>query len=553
MPKINYTNKQVAQDVDNPVAPIEIFSASDANQIKESVNYLYDNPFIPDLSALASIDDLNSLKLHMEGIEAAKASKIEKVIYADGYTDSFVKFEADGFNYGSAIYKALLANNFKNVKIILSNKRYFPLTDNNVLPYYENVSFQGEQTPSFKDGLERLENGTIIEGSFRIRNDSKNVTVKNVGIDAGKNVVDTYYNGNGIEGFYYSYTLAVQPENWGHGFTGENIIVLTKDPYALTHAFIVERINGVYLNNIRTWGSSHGIVIKSKHVRAGSLASYGTTGEGLIIKSGEITTITDDVVIDSFVCDKLPPETSSAFLDVPQSGRGIMYDGQATLTRVHIGIVNIQNSIVGIHFKPVNGSIIGNFSIGTLMVSTGSFGILRDGNGILANVNIGTFQAVAIENFVVALLDGTGGDNAIKIGDLTSTNFNGNITLNGIYTRGTTTLEINNIDASQINVLYDLSEDGKVIVNNQKQSSQVMQTYASESFPLSRTNLFIDQTGKTSIPSLLGIGNRPVFSGADGTLKNLSIGEFPNNESAITSGLSIGSFYRTGDILKVVH
>ncbi|MFW0718722.1 hypothetical protein [Pedobacter sp. N23S346] len=42
MPKINYTNKQVAQDAANPVAPIEIFSARDANEIKESVNALYE-------------------------------------------------------------------------------------------------------------------------------------------------------------------------------------------------------------------------------------------------------------------------------------------------------------------------------------------------------------------------------------------------------------------------------------------------------------------------------------------------------------------------------
>lgn len=44
MAKITYANKQTAVDPANPSIPIEVFRPQDANEIKTSVNYLYDNP-----------------------------------------------------------------------------------------------------------------------------------------------------------------------------------------------------------------------------------------------------------------------------------------------------------------------------------------------------------------------------------------------------------------------------------------------------------------------------------------------------------------------------
>jgi len=59
--------------------------------------------------------------------------------------------------------------------------------------------------------------------------------------------------------------------------------------------------------------------------------------------------------------------------------------------------------------------------------------------------------------------------------------------------------------------------------------------------------------GSVKTVSLSGTGTRPVAAAADGTLGVLAVDEYADNAAALTGGLVAGQFYRTGDLLKVVH
>ncbi|WP_316797330.1 hypothetical protein [Pedobacter agri] len=91
MSKINYTNKQVAEDPANPVAPIEIFSASDANMIKESVNELYDNLSIIVSETQTKIDEKADLKF-WESIPNVTNLQLEDKLLVGIDSDNSTKF-----------------------------------------------------------------------------------------------------------------------------------------------------------------------------------------------------------------------------------------------------------------------------------------------------------------------------------------------------------------------------------------------------------------------------------------------------------------------------
>lgn len=483
----------------NESAGIAVEPTLPANSIRVSPVYITGatiTPPAPDLSGYAPISYVNNLdvqnvklnpsisqsgNINISGNITAK-SLHQKIVFVDSYSDSFTGFASSGYNLGSAIYKALADNNFKNVKLILTQKTYFPITNNVVMPYYENVTFEGAGMGNYVNGMQELQKGTIILGGLRIRNDSPNITVKDFSLDGGKFTTDTYYGGSDIEGLYFSYTLADQPSTWGYNFRAENINVLTRSPTGLVHAFIVERCNGVYLDNISSWGSFHGLVIKSKNVFVGTAYSYGNAGENLIIKSGEITTLVDNVHISNFIADKLPLGITSSYVAVPSALYGIMFDGQGTLTRVHIDKADITSATNGLAFIPQLGHIIGDFNINNLQLNLCTTGILRNGAGILANTNIGYYRANSLSGAVYASVTGNVGDNAVKINSMTATSFMSPMPT-GFFLRSNSKLEVNTLDASLITNLFDISGNSTLLVNNYS-SKNITNIYATGSDPI---------------------------------------------------------------------
>lgn len=123
------------------------------------------------------------------------------------------------------------------------------------------------------------------------------------------------------------------------------------------------------------------------------------------------------------------------------------------------------------------------------------------------------------------------GNFAIGTIDTDGTPATGKITIKGSTNDGTTNVIIGR-DSSEVNV-FRVDTDGRV------------------SCPVIRP--FTDSTSSIQITKADGTTPVVTVDTTNSRLNVTGIAEYADNSAAVTAGLSVGTFYRTGDLLKVVH
>lgn len=199
--------------------------------------------------------------------------------------------------------------------VFCSARRYPPVNtdyDTNRMAK-NNIFLVGARMPFLSDNADRLEGGTIIEGRFN--GFAHNFGVENIGFDCGKYVVDTYYGGvdthtanhplgNTWDAFAFAQPPVVQ--SMRRGFYAQNCIGLCRDSLSLGHAFLIEGVDGGYVDNVTAVYGVHGVVIKSKNIRIGSIAGYMQSSQGALFKSDTLG-VCENVTVDTVEANRNAP------------------------------------------------------------------------------------------------------------------------------------------------------------------------------------------------------------------------------------------------------
>ena len=419
---------------------------------------------------------------------ALKENKVQKTINADNYTDSFTGFESDGFNHGSAIWKILNEYNFENVNILLSLKTYKPISNEGTYYTLNNVSIRGVKQPYFEDGLTNLQGGTIIQGGVLIVQPSSNLCFNDFGVDAGKNVTDEFYSGLDIEGFIMSVSPGDGGVLFGENINEKNITTLVRSPYSAKHSHLVERFRSGSLDNIVTCFGIYGFVLKSQYISIGSVKSYGSSVDNVLIKSGEVYTIAGQSTFESIVTGTIPPGISSSYVSIPKADFGLYFEGGVPSSDITINSALIINAKQAVSISPNSVSgVVGTLTINNLSITGCDNGLLRDSAGLVGDVYIGNLNSFNTIGDVVRLKSGTIlGDFSIYINNF---NTHGDISaINAIKLTDSKLLNIGNAFIANATNAFDIESGSSLIVDNYSIGVNVTNVYAAGSITLTRTN-----------------------------------------------------------------
>jgi hypothetical protein len=294
--------------------------------------------------------------------------------------------------------------------VFLGLRRYPPVHRTYDTTYIAkpNLSIVGVQMPSFSADCSMLEGGSIIEGKFNVWAD--NFSIENIGVDAGKYVVDKYFGGNDThgpnhpdggtwDGFAFAQPSQVAPQQPRRNFRARNLIGLNRDSQSYGHAVLLEGFSGGILENVIGMYGVHAMVIKASDVAATFVAGYGASSDHVILKSDSYA-IGSNIKIDTVETDFQPP--------------GIRAPWSAPATADY-----------GLFLNPATYDMSG-VKIGKLRAK-GAKALLR-ATGTTADRNLDNVQfgAVELEGFGVSTPIGMHFDgakfNRVRIGTMTITN-----------------------------------------------------------------------------------------------------------------------------------
>lgn len=237
-----------------------------------------------------------------------------------------------------------------------------------------NVRLMGVRKPRVSANADRLEAGSIIEGTFPVFADG--FEAHNIGVDVGKYVVDTRYGGADthvagtnpdIFGGYWDGLALYQPNQQNplpdrRGIRLCGVIGMLRDPFGYGHGVLVEGVNGGWLDDVTGIGGIHGFVIKSCNIRGTGVAGYGSSGNRVIIKSDTYCN-TYNIQLDSVHTGDYPPDVTPHWV--------------------------AAGSPIGVHLNLL-GSPMYNVQLGKVVCRGGVSGLGITGDGVLSEVHIDT-------------------------------------------------------------------------------------------------------------------------------------------------------------------
>lgn len=223
----------------------------------------------------------------------------------------------------------------------------------------DNLTIQGRKMPRLSDDCRSLVGGSIIQGMLLAYAD--NIQIRDLGVDCGKTVLDTFYGGvetpGTTEGLLLTYPDAATKSASARrrGARLHNVIGLCSSPSALVHAVIAgEGIHDVVCTGeVVGCMGVYGVVFKCAAARADSVTAYCNNSTGVIIKTDvQTTALAADITIGKIYSRAQGPFGWSPYLTAlgtqqygiliqPQDG-GVdkIQVGQAILTGPIIGIGN---------------------------------------------------------------------------------------------------------------------------------------------------------------------------------------------------------------------
>lgn len=154
-----------------------------------------------------------------------------------------------------------------------------------------NVCIIGEKIPKISTDVTKLENGSIITGSFVLR--GENVTLKEIGVDHGSAAFEATA-GDALK-------ISAQTFNGGGVVYLDNVVGLGND-VTVSHAILVEGYNNVFADHITGSTALYAVALKSNNVHAGTVNCINS-GTLCIIKSDDTFGTSTNVKIDNIIGD----------------------------------------------------------------------------------------------------------------------------------------------------------------------------------------------------------------------------------------------------------
>jgi hypothetical protein len=329
-----------------------------------------------------------------------------------------------------------------------------------------NHNFIGSGMPVVNSDNTGLQDGTgtIIEGPFIGLNTSNNIC-RDFGVDSGYEVCNRLYGGAAQEGFMLT---NISGPSYGTGILVENIIAICKDKTSQFHACLIEKVDGAYVNNIKTYFGVHGFVTKAINSNISNIKSVGATN-GMIIKASSYAKCYNNNY------------SNISLGDDTIGGGGLLLQSESgeNLNSNNIKNVNMQNTDYGIKFVAVNTISLNNISD---IVIEDCLGEVLEFTGAVIQNQINNLQSLNCKSNGVLFSPETDANRFVNINIITSVAVNLgsgmfvagnrnefiNITLSGFKYGGIDfdhTIQILDNFRIHSNGSYDLKNYEKLIIN----------------------------------------------------------------------------------------
>lgn len=502
---------------------------------------------------------------------------LQSVVYADDFKDSFTGIDIEtGRNLGSSVYQGLeKLKSEGGGTLILSNKAYYPVGGDIFNPLtYDNITIKGAKMPYFNsDATGLLEgSGTIIQGSLCfITPGGQALRVSDLGVDVGKNICDTYYEGVATDGLCWAMPTDHNPLSpYTENALAENITVIAYGPRSLCHAFLFEGVNGGVANNILTMYGFHGIVNKSRNTFLTNLRAYFHGGEGVIIKSDDYA-ISESVYVNNVFIDNLtPPQGVVPWLEESYDYGMLMHASTGPLGYINIGDVFVRSADNGFSFKIENNNSLSAVNVKSITTDMCLNSLVYLGDQGLRRTYIDLLTGLNSTGYIVIASNGMLLDYENFINTVRTASADGAPKPSGVKLENSTVLSFNEARWFLVDYGYNILDTSELYINKEL-NGWVLKKVSGTSDPnlnvlandISGSSKKWDGQEYTTTPTTLPYylmaapsgGGAWSYSGLPDVIKSvgLSVIEYTDNAAAIAAGLTVGAFYRTGDILKVVH
>lgn len=300
-----------------------------------------------------------------------------------------------------------------------------------------NVHIKGVKKPSLNADASALVGGSIIEGRFNVFAD--NFSVSDIGFDMGKNVCDARYpglnpatdllRGGTWDAFAHGQPSQVSPQADRKNFNARNVIGLMYNSAAVGHGFLLEAVNGGFVDNITAIYGVHGIVFKCQNVRAGSVEAHMTSVDSVIFKSdtyalgggNQVGSIMAYRYAPNCTPHTTPAVSTAGVYFNPETAN---FSGPTQIGR--ISIVGAQYAVLGANAN--SGKVGPDINIGSLNVDGGAgvtteWAFFAANFGTFPRLHIDAINATNVKNVIYSNYNdsGTAGNIQLTIGSVKAT------------------------------------------------------------------------------------------------------------------------------------
>lgn len=335
-----------------------------------------------------------------------------------------------------------------------------------------NVAIIGEKMPTWNSDLSALTGGSVIRGRFNVW--AHNFQVENIGFDMGKSYVESKYPGKNpavdphpLGGTWDAFAFATPNDGSGprRNVRIKNIIGLLYNSAAVGHAVLMEGISeGSADNTVAIYGI-HGNVIKAIQFHAKNLTSYGQTTNGTIIKS-DTYALCGDVVVEGAYHPKQPIDTTPWSAPAKTENAMCFNSGMAALT----GPVMVNNTIAydcANHIRPLGTIPIADIIISSQKSERCDWPVLIDSNTNCLRIIVdNAIWSNCTQGAFVAQAQAWPGQSQLTLKSVKATN----ITNDVIYVMPNGVIVIDEIEAYNVNHIYNWQDGGRIYVGREKVS-----------------------------------------------------------------------------------
>jgi len=236
--------------------------------------------------------------------------------------------------------------------------------------FQKTIHLLGSGMPTLASDRSKLVpgSGSIIYG--KIVNSASGSSFRDFGVDYSQWAVDNKLGGIYDDCFVPGRNSGGSDTTWDEDSTYirnvfiENVFCLsfnTTNPSHYVHAFLLEHVDGAYINNVHSVFGFHGNVIKSRNVVVGVLFSYGQNGSTLIIKSDHWTK-TENVTIHDVKCGNYEISTPSSFFLESQDSVPLNNIAIGNLTAIQCATA-LEVALAGTDYSLINNIKIDNLFV----------------------------------------------------------------------------------------------------------------------------------------------------------------------------------------------